>query len=478
VNLLWFLLGLTIGLVLLGWSQIKVQAKLRQLLKEQGLSRYGSSLPPFHQLATLIEQLQRSNQDYEVQLQTWQQILQNAPISFLQVDDENQLLWSNVQACQLLGIEGRLPNQTSPRLLLELVRSYELDQLIESARALQRPCRQDWSFQLRSFDPGHLSPKVPLRGLAFPLPNGAVGVFLENRQEAVKLTQERDRWTSDVAHELKTPLTSIRLVAETLQTRIDPALRLWVDRLLNETIRLSSLVQDLLDLSQLALRLPTDLNPKIFDLPKLIQSAWTNLEPLASPKRLRLDYSGPNPLRLQADEARLYQVFLNLLDNAIKHSPPDQAIRIQVRVLPTEERVSSQAAPLSQAGGWSTGSQQRRLSAACQQLQIDILDTGPGFPEEALPYVFERFYRADPARSRVQVLQTIQSDADATPHSDPATAAEQKTPPVSGGSGLGLAIVRQIVEAHGGSVQARNHPETGGGWLQLRLPGQTLAADA
>jgi len=428
-------------------------------------------LTPWYQLATLIEQLQRSNQDYQAQLQTWQQILQNAPVSFLQVDEENQLLWSNVQACQLLGMESRLPSQTSPRLLLELVRSYELDQLIESARALQRSCHQDWSFQPRSFDPNHLLPKVPLRGLAFPLPGGAVGVFLENRQEVVKLTQERDRWTSDVAHELKTPLTSIRLVAETLQTRVDPALRLWVDRLLNETIRLSTLVQDLLDLSQLALRLPTDLNLKIFDLPKLIQSAWTNLEPLAGPKRLRLDYSGPNPLRLQADEARLYQVFLNLLDNAIKHSPPDQAIHIQVQILSTEESAAAQA------GRWPTASQQRRLPAACRQLQIDILDAGPGFPEEALPYVFERFYRADPARSRVQVVKTLQSNADSVTHPDPAAAVDERTPPVSGGSGLGLAIVRQIVEAHGGSVQARNHSETGGAWLQLRLPGQTLAAD-
>lgn len=478
MNLVWFFSGLAIGLALLAWSQIKVRARLQQILQEQGFSRYGSSLPPWHQLTTLIEQLQHSNQDYWVQRQTWQQILQNAPIGFLQVDEENQLLWSNAQARQLLGIESRMPSQTAPRLLLELVRSYELDQLIESARALQRPCHQDWNFQPRSFDPNHLLSKVPVRGLAFPLADGAVGVFLENRQETVKLTQERDRWTSDVAHELKTPLTSIRLVAETLQTRVDPALRLWVDRLLNETIRLSSLVQDLLDLSQLALRLPTDLNLKIFDLPKLIQSAWTNLEPLASPKQLRLDYSGPNPLRLQADESRLYQVFLNLLDNAIKYSPPDQAIQVQVRVLPAEEPLSSQAAALSPAGRWPTGSQQRRLSAACQQLQIDIIDAGLGFPEEALPYVFERFYRADPARSRVQVLPTMQSDADPTTRLEPASAAEERTPPISSGSGLGLAIVRQIVEAHGGSVQARNHPETGGGWLQLRLPGQTLCAEA
>jgi two-component system phosphate regulon sensor histidine kinase PhoR len=78
-----------------------------------------------------------------------------------------------------------------------------------------------------------------------------VGVFLENRQEAALLVQQRDRWTSDVAHELKTPLTSIRLVAETLQPRVDDSQRRWLDRLINETIRLSNLVEDLLNLSRL-----------------------------------------------------------------------------------------------------------------------------------------------------------------------------------------------------------------------------------
>jgi two-component system phosphate regulon sensor histidine kinase PhoR len=106
-----------------------------------------------------------------------------------------------------------------------------------------------------------------------------VGVFLENRQEAALLVQQRDRWTSDVAHELKTPLTSIRLVAETLQSRIDPKLKVWVDRLINETLRLSNLVEDLLNLSRLQGQQSQGLNPKPVDLPQLIQAAWLSLEP-------------------------------------------------------------------------------------------------------------------------------------------------------------------------------------------------------
>lgn len=74
-------------------------------------------------------------------------------------------------------------------------------------------------------------------------------------------------------------------------------------------------------------------------------------------------------------------------------------------------------------------------------MTIEIIDSGPGFPRQDLDRVFERFYRADPARAR----QT-------------------------GGTGLGLAIVRQIVEAHQGMVKADNHPETGGAWLSVRLP--------
>lgn len=88
-----------------------------------------------------------------------------------------------------------------------------------------------------------------LRGYGIPLTSFQVGVFLEDRSKIDALKQDRDRWTSDVAHEFKTPLTAIRLVSETLELKVDPELRSWVVRLQSEVVRLTALVQDILDLN-------------------------------------------------------------------------------------------------------------------------------------------------------------------------------------------------------------------------------------
>lgn len=442
MKLFWFLLGLAIGSVPLGLYLIRINVQLKRIVHRLKLDVPNMEVFSTSSLAQAITTHAKSHQALEQQLEVWKQICQLAPIGFLEVDDENQLIWCNPQARQLLDIQQVDP--TKPRLLLELVRSYELDQLIEHTRSTEQPHRQEWTFHPVSVDQSTLSKQQPrpLRAWGFPLANGCIGVFIENRQEAAVLAQQRDRWTSDVAHELKTPLTSIRLVAETLQPRLEPPLRNWVDRLLQETIRLSSLVQDLLDLSQLEARPTPQLVLKTVDLPRLIQSAWSSLEPIARSKSLQLAYEGPESLLIQADEARLHRVLLNLFDNSIKYSPMRQRISVRLSLETSAPNL--------------------------QQVHLQIIDAGPGFPDSALPFVFERFYRADPSRTRsIGSLEFAEGMRLEKRLPEPPSTQGSFT---GGGSGLGLAIVRQIVEAHRGTVQASNHPDAHGAWIQLFLP--------
>ncbi len=444
MNFLGFVLGLLVGLLLLMWQQARLNRRIKRLLRELSSYAENSSLPSTSQLTLAIAQQQQVLRQFDRQIQVNRQILTAAPIGYLQVDDENRLIWCNPRARSLLGIQQE---PSTPRLLLEVVRSYELDHLIEQARDQQQLRQQDWTFYPVSSEPTQLFRQEArvLRGYCIPLPEKQVGIFLENREEAITLMQQRDRWASDVAHELKTPLTSIRLVAETLQTRLDPPLRTWVDRLIRETMRLSTLVQDLLDLAHLDRNSTQSLQRRTVNLVELIQTAWLNLEPLARKKDLQLSYSGPLEFLMYLDEPRIYRVLINLLDNSIKYSPPGKAIQVQLGL-------ESDSGNLAQ-----------------QWVCLQVIDAGPGFAAASLPHVFERFYRADPARTRhsptnngISIPKVI----------DPAMGlgTEREEAMHQGGSGLGLAIVRQIVEAHQGSVSAQNYSETGGAWLQVRLP--------
>jgi two-component system phosphate regulon sensor histidine kinase PhoR len=426
------------------------------------------SLASTSQLAIAIAQQQKVQQQLTQQIDTYETILQNAPIGYLQVDDENRLIWCNRQAKALLSIHQET-SPPQPRLLLELVRSYELDDLIEKTRDAAEPRHSSWTFHPVSADPSELSEQQPraLQGYGIPLIDKQVGIFLENRQETVKLLQRYDRWASDLAHELKTPLTSIRLVAETLQTRLDSPLKDWVDRLINETVRLSTLVQDLLDLSRLQRDVLQNLHLKTVNLTKLIESVWNSLEPLARKKDLHLDYSGPESLLAQLDEARIHRLLVNLLDNAIKYSPPHHPIQVEVSIQPSPAGADYNQPPFDQT-------RYDRQEGFEKYICLDVIDFGPGFADKDLPYVFDRFYRADPSRTRQKLELNNLTATTSTENTPEVNKPPHSELPQQGGSGLGLAIVRQIVVAHGGSVIARNHPQTGGAWLQVRLPWQPL----
>ncbi len=439
--LLGFLLGLAVGIVLVAIFRRRYGIKLKRLLDRLEDPQLLSTLDYDSQLASAIGAKARQIELLNAQLKASRYLLQSAPVGYLQVDEENRLLWCNRRAQEFLDVEQG--DYVQPRLLLAIVRSYELDQLIDRTRQVQSVCEAKWTFNSISTDPFNYveRPAYPLKGYGVPLEDGQVGVFLENKQETVMLAQQRDRWISDVAHELKTPLTSIRLVAETLQSRVDDGLVSWVERLLKEVIRLSQLIDDVLKMSSLEQRRVQLKDETDTDIVPLIQAAWQSAEPLAKLKQLSLSYEGPDRLIAYINANLMHGVLFNLLSNAVKYSPPTQTI--QVKLSATD---GSTRSDFTEAG-----------------IVIDVIDAGTGLAEKDLPYVFDRFYRADPARSRKEDLV-----------GESASAAADMAEFSSSGTGLGLAIVRQVVNAHQGRVIAQNDPHTGGGWLSVWLPSKRL----
>ena len=438
-QILWLIVGIVIGSIAASacwliwhYAQQKRNRKFRQRSRHTLKARSLRSLKSWaHDIQQNIKQ--NIYQKYGEQLQgvesidhvgrlLWEKIVESAPIGYIQVDQDNRLTICNLKAATMMGIINHPQGLIRKPFLLQLIRSYELDLLVEQTRSHKMGCQVDWVFHPAIPDPVDPVPQIarPIRAHSLYLERGQIGIFLEDRQEAVAITQQRDRWTSDIAHELKTPLTSIRLVAETIEPRVDPAARIWVDRLINEIDRITKLVQDLLELGQMDVGIEPQLNLSEVNLGVIVRSVWATLEPLAKRKQVKLQHIDDTELIWQLDESRFYRLLLNLLDNSIKHSPALQSITIKTSVVNSN-------------------------------LIIETIDAGSGFPEESLPHIFDRFYQIDPSRTRSGLDR--------------------------GGTGLGLAIARQIVTLHKGAIVARNHPETGGAWITISLPDPTLTME-
>ena len=220
----------------------------------------------------------------------------------------------------------------------------------------------------------------------------------------------RRRWVADISHELRTPIALLRAELEAFQDGVRPFDRGAVDYLHGDVLRLGRLVNDLHELSV------TDLGALSYrmeetDLRAVLDADLDAYRCRFAAAGLGLelrDYSGESPV-LEADPDRLSQLFRNLLGNSLQYTDPGGRLVVT----------------LKREGG---------------RLTLDFEDTAPGVPLEALPRLFDRLYRVDESRSR---------------H--------------TGGSGLGLAIVRNVVEAHGGTIVAKPS-QTGGLWIRIELP--------
>ncbi|MFC7527754.1 ATP-binding protein [Actinoplanes sp. GCM10030250] len=229
-----------------------------------------------------------------------------------------------------------------------------------------------------------------------------------SESRALKSEEKMRQFVADASHELRTPLTTIRGFAELYRQGAvsDPeAVARLVRRIEDEAARMGLLVEDLLLLARLDRERPLTLAP--VELPVLAMDAVQAAQATAPDREITLKVEdGPEKLVANGDDARLRQVIGNLMTNAVVHTPPGASVSLR----------------LYAEGG--------------DRAVVEVSDTGPGLSPDQADRVFERFYRADGARTR-------NTDREAT------------------GTGLGLAIVAAIVRAHEGSVEVVSEPGQG-----------------
>lgn len=323
------------------------------------------------------------------------------PLGVIMLDRSLRVRFANRAAAAIFGFERARVRNTH---IIAAVPSIELEQRAQAA--LQGA---------RSTTPLIVSGKNVQRSYAvsvYPMiaPSGdseeapeVSGVLLlaEDQTELLALERARQEFLTNVSHELRTPLSSIKLMLETVVESADQeAQQLFLPQALGQVDRLATLVQRLLEQARVE---SGDLVLTIaeMDMEEIARPIVASFQPQAAAKNVNLELRTLRPAIIEADEHRLSQVLVNLIDNALRYTPDGGTVTVT-------------------------------LDVDDGHAVIRVSDTGIGIPFKDLPYVFERFYVVD--RSRARGI---------------------------GGAGLGLSIVKQIVEAHGGTVEVESKLGTG-----------------
>jgi len=252
---------------------------------------------------------------------------------------------------------------------------------------------------------------------------GGAVICLTDVSELQRLGRARRDFIANISHELRTPVTAIRLLTETLQGpagKSPDVAHGLVDKITVETDALAQLAQELLDLSAIESG-QTMMKMLTVPLKPVLEGPVQRMTELAGRKALKITADVPDDMMALIDQAQVERVVLNLLHNAIKFTPENGQVSLQAQTasMPTDVRTGK-----AMEGKW---------------LQLEVKDTGSGIARDDLPRIFERFYRADRART-------------------------------SGGTGLGLAIAKHIVEAHGGHIWAESDGLGKGATFRFLLP--------
>jgi len=343
-------------------------------------------------LHLLAEEVEGRTREVSVERDELLAILDAMAEGVVALTEDARILRMNRAATRLLEIPASDP--FAP--VATVVRSAALRDYLEESVVLQLPPRE--------FTVGARTLRVSAHQLD---PGGAV-VTVTDVTELRKMEKVRRDFVANASHELKTPLTAMRGFAETLLDGETPPLlqEQFLSSIHTNAVRMQNLVDDLLDLSRMESGTWVA-EEEAVEVAPLAREVWSLLEPRHIDRDISFAIDGEG-IAL-ADAQALRQVFQNLMDNALRHTPNGGTIRVLIRHLGPE-------------------------------LEVEVRDSGSGIPASALPRIFERFYRVDEGRDRS-----------------------------AGGTGLGLAIVRHLVQAMGGEV--RGESELGEGTsILFRLP--------
>ena len=331
-------------------------------------------------------------------------LVRSLPLGVVFVDENARVTFANAAAATIFGFDLRRAIRSH---VIASIPNVELERRIEEAlrgEASIAPLMLAGTGGQRTY-----------RVSVYPLTSGEsdearrVVVFADDQTDLARLDRARKEFLSNVSHELRTPLSSIKLMLETvIASPDDEAGDLFLPQALGQVDRLVELLAQLLDQAR-AESGQLQLHLRDVDLSLVAQPIVASFEPQASNKGVMLELQTMRPVRVEADPDRLAQVFVNLIDNALRHTPTGGAVTVEV-------------------------------DAQGSDAFVRVRDTGAGIPYRDLPRIFERFYVVDRSRTRM-----------------------------SGGAGLGLAIVKGIVDAHGGTISAESMLGSGTSFT-IRIP--------
>ena len=331
-------------------------------------------------LRAMHQELERRFEDLRREREESRTLLEALSDGVLAADRRGTVISTNAAARRLLGYDETEPLPPLGELFHD-----------RAHRALMREVLTGAVVEGRELELGGRTVVISAR----PLEGGGTLLVLSDVTDLRRLETIRRDFVANVSHELKTPLTAIAGYAETLAAEASDAQTVrFAQTIVENARRMQRLVDDLLDLSKIESG-GWQPEPKSLGVETAAREAWGPFTERAADRGVELE-TATNATMINGDPEAMRQIFTNLFDNALRHTPRGGRIRVAT----------------SRSGGDTV---------------VHVSDTGSGIPADQLPRIFERFYRVDPGRSRQE-----------------------------GGTGLGLAIVKHLMEAHGGRVEAES----------------------